>query len=151
MFQIRRAQPDEAGILTEIAIAAKRYWNYPEHWIRTWIPLLTFKPEDVESGEVYAAVQENEIVGFCRFSIHGARCLLDDLWVRPDAIGGGVGRALFEFASFRGREAGAAILEVDADPNAVGFYEKMGMHKIGEHTSRMDGQLRSLPVLEIHL
>ncbi len=50
MIEIRRAVPEDAGKLTEIAIAAKRHWDYPERWIQIWIPQLTFKPEDILSS-----------------------------------------------------------------------------------------------------
>lgn len=37
-YLIVTADPQHAGVLTEIAIAAKRHWNYPETWIQFWIP-----------------------------------------------------------------------------------------------------------------
>ncbi|MCL4530843.1 MAG: hypothetical protein M1485_06230 [Chloroflexi bacterium] len=37
-IEIRRALPEEADALTEIAIAAKRHWGYPERWIEIWMP-----------------------------------------------------------------------------------------------------------------
>jgi GNAT superfamily N-acetyltransferase len=43
--------------------------------------------------------------------------------------GEGIGRALFHRALRRGRSPGAKILEVEFDPHAPGFYEKMGMHQ----------------------
>jgi hypothetical protein len=42
-------------------------------------------------------------------------------------------------------------LQLEADPNAIGFYEKMGMWKIGERQSEVDGQLRILPIMEMAL
>jgi len=42
-------------------------------------------------------------------------------------------------------------MELDADPNAQGFYEKMGMHKVGEKKTEVDGQPRILPIMEIKL
>jgi len=44
-LHIRRAVPAEAGLLTEIAHAAKRHWGYPENWIRRWKSDLTITPE----------------------------------------------------------------------------------------------------------
>jgi hypothetical protein len=42
-------------------------------------------------------------------------------------------------------------LQLEADPNAVGFYERMGMYKIGERHSEVDGQPRILPIMEMRL
>jgi ribosomal protein S18 acetylase RimI-like enzyme len=150
MIEIRRALPTEAETLTAIALAAKRYWGYPEHWIEIWRPLLTFKPEDIQNAMIVVAVVGSEIAGFYRLFFRERRAILEDLWVRPDFIGRGIGQALFQDASQRGREAGAAVLEVEADPHAQEFYEKMGMRQVGERPSNVDGQ-RNLPVLEMQL
>ena len=40
-LHVRRAMPDEAEALTEIAHAAKRHWGYPENWIERWKANLT--------------------------------------------------------------------------------------------------------------
>lgn len=150
IFEIRRALPEEADALTAVALAAKRYWGYPEHWIEIWKPLLTFKPEDIQNALIVVAVVGGEIAGFYRLFFRELYAILEDFWVKPDFIGRGVGRALFQDASRRGQEAGAAILEVEADPHAQGFYEKMGMRQVGERPSNVDGQ-RNLPVLEMGL
>ena len=44
---------------------------------------------------------------------------------------GGVGRALVEDAVDRLRDAGVSRLEVTANLNALGFYEKVGFVAIG--------------------
>ena len=36
-------------------------------------------------------------------------------------------------------------VELTADPNAAGFYERMGAVQIGEAESVIDGQIRKLP------
>jgi ribosomal protein S18 acetylase RimI-like enzyme len=63
----------------------------------------------------------------------------------------GVGKQLFLHATSRSLELGYKILHLEADPNAVAFYEKMGMYKIGERYSEIEGQPRSLPIMEIDL
>jgi hypothetical protein len=40
-------------------------------------------------------------------------------------------------------------VEICADPNARGFYEKMGAYHIGDQLSEIEGQERTLPRLEI--
>lgn len=73
------------------------------------------------------------------------------IWVSPDFIGKGVGKELFLHAADLARQRGAQSLQLEAEPYAVGFYEKMGMQKIGEHRYDLDGQLRILPLMEIAL
>jgi hypothetical protein len=48
-------------------------------------------------------------------------------------------------------QRGYAILQLEADPHAAGFYERMGMSKVGERRYEMDGQPRSLPIMEMKL
>src|SRR5439155_3872006 len=38
---IRRALPADTQALTRVAHTAKRYWKYPEDWIRRWRDALT--------------------------------------------------------------------------------------------------------------
>jgi len=150
-IEIRRAVPEDAETLTEIAIAAKRHWNYPERWIQIWIPFLTFKPEDISSSEISAALVDGEIAGFYRLIKNPPRAVLEDLWVSPEYMNQKIGRMLFEHAVENSRFANLLAMELDADPNAQGFYEKMGMQKVGEKRTEVDGQPRILPIMEIKL
>ena len=66
-------------------------------------------------------------------------------------MGKGVGRRLFLHAVETARGRGYKTLQLEADPNAVGFYERMGMHKTGERRSEVDGTPRVLPIMEMDL
>ena len=41
--------------------------------------------------------------------------------------------------------------KIESDPNAQGFYERMGAKVVGEHVGEVEGQPRILPVLEVIL
>jgi GNAT superfamily N-acetyltransferase len=151
MILIRQANPDEADILSQIAIAAKRHWNYPEHWMELWIPQLTFGPAYFEANESWAAELDGETIGFYTLQERHGNAWLENIWVSPVYIGRGVGRQLFEHAIELTREHGYKILQLEAEPNAVGFYEKMGMRQVGEHQYDLDGQPRILPIMEMDL
>jgi hypothetical protein len=60
-------------------------------------------------------------------------------------------QSLFLHALEFARQQAYKTLQLEADPNAVGFYEKMGMYKICEHQSEVNGQPRALPIMEMHL
>ena len=148
---ISRAQPDDANALTQITIAAKRHWNYPEAWIQVWIPDLTISPEYISANETWVAIVDGIRVGY--YSLKEEKTLwLDNLWVKPEAMGQGIGTGLFRHALERSRARGASILNIEADPNAQSFYEHVGAQKVGEHQrGEMDGQPRILPLMEIEL
>lgn len=150
MIVIRRAFPEDAERLTRITVASKRHWNYPEKWIQLWLPQLTFSPSQITENEFWLAVAENASVGYYSLKQDAHGLWLDNLWILPEYMGQGIGQQLFNHALGRSRASGAATLKIESDPNAQGFYEKMGAQKTGEHRYELEGQLRILPVMEIN-
>ena len=148
-FRIRRAEPSDAAVLTAIAHAAKRYWDYPEAWIRLWSDELTVDPAWLAAHDAWVVEGGAGVLGWCALSRDDEVCSLDHCWVRPDRIGQGVGRMLVQQVMASAAELDAAKLSVVSDPNAEGFYRKLGFRRTGEHPSRPEG--RTLPVLEIRL
>src|SRR4029077_16856510 len=114
---IRRARPEEAEQLTELAHAAKRHWKYPEPWIRLWRDDLTVSPRFIRAHPVFCAVRGAELVGFYALSRSGAEFELEHLWVHPRHMGGGVGSELFRHAVSRIRRQQGTALRIASDPN----------------------------------
>ena len=69
-------------------------------------------------------------------------CELDAIFVEPEVMGTGVGRALMEDAADRARGWGATAIEVVANPDAVGFYERSGFTRGSEVATRFGPALR---------
>jgi GNAT superfamily N-acetyltransferase len=103
--------------LREIARSAKGHWGYDPQLVADWAAAIDFPPEErlVVEDQGWAAVVPRGEVAW-----------LDDLWVEPGAIGQGLGRELFERAAAIAREAGCTRMEWEAEPNALGFYERLG-------------------------
>lgn len=150
-FQIFPAKPEQAEALSRIALAAKSHWDYPDRWIELWKPELTFSPQYFEQNESWVAETDNIPIAFYTLLEKEGSAWIENLWVSPEFIGQGVGNTLFFHALELSRQRGYKSLQFEADPNALGFYEKMGMRKIGERASGVDGQPRSLPIMEIPL
>ena len=146
---IRRALPEEASTLTTIALEAKRHWGYPEHWIKHWESDLTISADFVRDHHVYVAEADGEIRGFYALIVSGDRAELEHMWVTPASIGTGIGKELFLDAMERAAALEVRGVEIVADPNAAGFYERMGATRIGEVESPIDGQSRKIPRLKI--
>ena len=147
--KIRSASPDDANTLTQIALDAKRHWGYPEHWIQHWQADLTVTPEFIRDNHVYVFEREGEIRGFYALCVNGDKAELEHLWVTPALIGSGIGKELFLDAMEWAATLEVREIEISADPNAAGFYERMGASQIGETESNIDGQVRKLPRLRI--
>ena len=150
-MEIIRAKPEDASVLTEIAFAAKRHWGYPERWMTNWSPLLTLTPQFIRATNVYAAVLEGKLVGFHALVRERDKFILQHLWVLPEAMGRGVGRRLFTHALERARALGGRRVELESDPNAEGFYLRMGARKVGVSITELDGQPRELPLFVMDL
>jgi ribosomal protein S18 acetylase RimI-like enzyme len=145
---IVRAKPEDAGVLTEIAHAAKRHWGYPERWIESWRGILTMRPEFIAANIVFCAVEEDRTVGFYLLTTESNGLHLDHLWILPEAMRRGIGCALFEHAVGQAAAAGFNAIQIEADPNAEGFYQRMGAKRIGQSIGDVCGEARELPLLE---
>jgi len=146
--EIREAAASEAESLSALALEAKAYWGYSREELKSWRDQLKVSPSDVASKPIYVGAINGEVVGFCSLAPSGQAWKLDNLWVAPQFMHRGVGRALLAHAlevAFRG---GASSVTVDADPNAESFYLSCGAVRCGEvpapipgHTDRVRPQL----------
>ena len=145
---IIRAKPEDAEILTQIAHAAKRHWGYPETWIAAWRDVLTIRREFIAENIAFCAIEGNDKLGFYVLTTEDDGIHLDHLWIEPTAMGKGIGRTLFAHAVAQARNAGFALIKIEADPNAEGFYRRMGAKRVGTKISEVKGQRRELPLME---
>ena len=136
---IRRALTNEANTLTELALASKSHWGYPENWIKHWQADLTISPEYLARNDVFVAEKDGNIVGFYALVADGDKAELDHMWVSPDHLGTGVGKALFVHAMRSAKGQNLSEVEILSDPNAESFYQKMGAYRTGESVSEVDG------------
>jgi GNAT superfamily N-acetyltransferase len=124
--RIRPAAAGEGERLREIAIAAKGYWGYDLDRVREWAAIGDFSTVGLRRKGAYVAAIDGNAVGWAAAVRQGDVWWLDDLWIEPAWMGRGIGSRLFKHAAARGRRLGAVRMEWEAEPNALGFYEKMG-------------------------
>jgi ADP-ribose pyrophosphatase YjhB (NUDIX family)/GNAT superfamily N-acetyltransferase len=149
-IRIRRGRPDEADELTALAGRSKAHWGYDADFMERIHDAMSLSPHDVETHEVWVLEDgTGRVIGFHRV-IPGDPAEVEDLWVEPDAMGTGHGRRLFEHAVAVATSLGASAVELDADPNARGFYERMGMVHVGDTPSTLVPG-RTLPRMRIQL
>ena len=135
--------------MREIAVAAKAHWGYDEDWVRGWAAQGDFSPEALAAKPVLVADLGGRALAFAALLPEGDVCVLDDLWVDPDWIGRGIGTRLFEACVQRAGDIGAKRLEWEAEPNAVGFYEKLGGRYLRESEPTELG--RRIPVMGLDI
>ena len=129
-LSIRLARTAEAGRLTRIAHAAKAWWGYSPQDIERWRAELTFTPELISRWPTWVACVAGEVVGTAQLRTE-PRFELEACWVHPSAVGKGVGRQLVDRVMQATRLRGGGLLWIDADPNAEGFYLRLGAVRVG--------------------
>jgi GNAT superfamily N-acetyltransferase len=148
---IRRAHPDEAAVLSELAMRSKAYWGYDAEFLAACRDDLTLSPDDIAAAAVYLYDGTDAPSGFYRVVVEeGGVAVLDDLFVEPAAIGQGVGRRLWRHAVSTATKLGCSEMVWQSDPQAEGFYLAMGARRAGASASTvMPG--RMLPLMRIRL
>ena len=128
--RLRPAAPDDFERVRELTFESKAHWGYDRELVQRWAAGLSFETD----RERWVAELDGEIVAWAALvPPSDGVAVLDDLWVDPAAMGRGLGSRLFRFAADRARELGAERLEWGAEPNALGFYEKLGGRKLRDH------------------
>jgi GNAT superfamily N-acetyltransferase len=150
---IRLARIEEASALSELCLRSKAAWGYDEAFMALARAVLQVSPEQIAARDVWVATgADGEVAGMVALgpSEQPNTLDLDKLFVEPQRIRTGVGRALMAHAIDEARRRGAKRLTILADPNAAGFYERNGARRIGEAPSdAIPG--RSVPLYEIRL
>jgi GNAT superfamily N-acetyltransferase len=145
---IRAGSADEGARLKEIAIASKGHWGYAPERVREWAERGDFGRETLEQLALFVADTGERAVAWASVESRGDVAWLADLWVEPEWMGKGLGTRLFRRAAEHARRSGARVLEWEAEPNALGFYEKMGGRYVRDSTSEWG---RTLSVMGVDL
>ncbi len=153
---IRRAKITEDQILTHISFAAKNYWKYPEQYLEVWGNELTITMEYLRQNDVFIIERNMVPVGYYSIvelkndiEIHNdiisKGIWLEHMFLIPEYIGKGLGTEMFAHLRDYCQQMQYKEVGILADPNAKGFYEKMGCSYIREIPSNIQG--RTTPYL----
>lgn len=150
MLIVRPARTNELETLTALCLRSKAVWGYDQTFMDACRAELTLTLADLSETEVQIAERDGALIGVAQISVDGAQAHLEKLFVEPDVMRSGAGRALFKWAAATARERGATSLIIDADPDAAPFYRRMGARDAGVTPS---GSIpgRMLPRLRLNL
>jgi len=138
MINFRKAKPNEANLISALAINSKAYWGYSIKFMEACKAELTHTPTELANEDyIYnVAVKGQSIIGFYKLEdICQDTIILEALFINPSMIGSGLGRALYEHAKQACLVKGALYIEVQSDPNAEGFYKALGLNVTGKTQS----------------
>jgi len=147
---IRPARPAEAEALTELGLRAKAVWGYDAAFLARCRAVMTVKAGNIATRPHYVVETAGRLAGFYGLEPETDGIGLGYMFVEPELIGRGIGRALWQHAVATARRLGHPALLIVSDPNAEGFYLKMGCRRIGTRPSELDGA-RRLPLLRFAL
>lgn len=86
---------------------------------------------DDDAVQLVAVEEDGAVVGTCRVLVEGARARFGRLAVRRDRRGRGLGALLLAEAEREARGAGARAIELHAQVDALGLYERAGYEPTG--------------------
>lgn len=132
-----RAKPEMAEELTQFAIDSNGYYQYRNAPMDVVYDVFRTSEEDISNGLAKVMMENGEMIGFYTLRdikgesgeiIHE----LKDLFIKPSYIGKGYGKILFMKAALDAKyELGWDYFQLESDPFAAGFYEKLGAEKLG--------------------
>ena len=147
---IRAPRLDELTCLSDLCFRSKAVWGYDDAFMAACRSELSFEPRDLQLTPIAVAERDGKPIGVAQIKIVDNEADLLKLFVEPGALRGGIGQALFAWATDMARQLGAKRMTIDADPDAAPFYRKMGAHDIGQAPSG-SVQGRMLPKLAVNL
>ena len=129
---LRPARLAEKPALDALCFRAKAHWGYDADFMTRCRDVLRVPEAAILDGLAFVATDAEQLLGIVSLALPAAGpALLDLLFIEPAAIGSGIGAALFQLAAATARSKGATQLDIEADPFAAGFYERMGARRIG--------------------
>ena len=135
---IRRARPDEADAISDIAMRSKAYWGYDDHFMETFRPELIVHPHQIEQDHVVVAEAGGRIAGFAHLRPEDTQTLeLVSLFIDTWAIRRGFGQVLWDYGITYARDHGYQRVVLESDPNAEPFYRKQGAVESGTRESTL--------------
>ena len=150
MLTLREARAEDCEALTELCLRSKAVWGYDAAFMDQCRAELTLKPNALRPDQTQVAERGGRYLGVAQISTDGNEAYLEKLFVDPDAMGQGIGRALIEWARSAATRRGALRLVIEADPDAAPFYRRIGAVDAGVAPSAsIPG--RVLPMLVLSL
>jgi GNAT superfamily N-acetyltransferase len=147
---LRRARPDEADAITELALRSKRLWGYSDEFMAVVAPDMAIRTEDIAADHVEVLASEAGLIGFLRLQRRTDEAWLEDLFIDPGFVRSGHGRLLFEHAAQVARDWGYATMGFESDPYAESFYLGLGAERVSLSASTLLPG-RDLPLMSYRL
>jgi len=131
-IRCRPARPEEAEPLGALCARSKAHWGYDAEFMRSSLAALSIDAVAIAEGRVFVVVDASDSpLGVAAVALREDGVELTHLFVEPGRLAQGIGAALFAAALRWTLDRARTELLIASDPNAAGFYEKMGAVNAG--------------------
>ncbi|MGK4568312.1 GNAT family N-acetyltransferase [Flavobacterium sp. 3HN19-14] len=132
----------DAELLSETAYTSKKNWGYSDELMNLWLQDLTIKSNYITNNKVFKVFNNEIYLGFFAIQVlENGDAEIDHLWLKPEYMRQNFGQEIFmhimNYLSSEGYEKAKLI----AEPNAIGFYQKMGGKVTGKFQSKIPGRI----------
>lgn len=140
---LRPACAEERCLLDAICFRAKAHWGYDTIFMESVRDQIRVSADAIALGYVWVALDAaGQPGGVMQVERHNAATAdLSLMFIAPECMRLGLGRALFAKACTLARGMGALELVIDSDPQAAGFYAAMGATRIASAPTGYRGRL----------
>ncbi|MFK7835204.1 MAG: GNAT family N-acetyltransferase [Sulfitobacter sp.] len=150
-MQVRRAFPQEAAELSALIFASKQSNGYDDAFMALCVDELRVTAQDIRDQMIWVAADETLLGCVTLDPAQGVGTgAISSFFIDPAHQRKGVGRTLWARVLQEAQALHLTKLTLDADPEAVSFYEAMGFAVTGQRPS---GSIagRMLPLMELDL
>ncbi|MEM6578841.1 MAG: GNAT family N-acetyltransferase [Pseudomonadota bacterium] len=130
-MHLRGATLHDLPAASDLCLRSKAHWGYDLAFLEACREELIVTPQDLSEDQLILSVQDDQITGLAQVSCDQESCILERLFIDPNHMGQGIGRRLFDWSVTVARYQGASELIVESDPQAEGFYRRMGCQPAG--------------------
>ncbi len=132
-MEIRHAEETDMVALVDLfqtSIETQADEHYSEEQVHAWASRATEASfQDFILGPTtFVAVDDSGPLGFCGYASDGH---ITSLYIRPDFVGKGIGRAMLIHVLEDARAQGIESFHVEASDMAIPLFEKFGFEKTG--------------------
>jgi len=149
-MEIEIAKLSEINAINQLIESSKRHWGYNDKVMNLWLPDLLITTDNFSSLEIWVMKNKKVMGGVFSLSLMSEYIYeLEDFWISPSEMGKGFGQKMFQFIINHLQNIKAKKLVIISDPNAEGFYKKMGASRVKLMESKPKD--RMLPILELKI
>lgn len=136
-MNIRRADPKENEILTELAVASEAHWGYNKNFLNAFRRIYSITEDYIMNHPTFVMEDDDEIIGFYNLIESEEEVSLEYFYIDPVNIRKGYGSQLWDHLVDFCKNEGILEFHFVSSPEARKFYEKMGAVVVGEVDSRI--------------